>query len=249
MGRKLFFASRIAGLPFSRPWIGFFLFSILWGGSVYAISSASPQLAQNKAHKENTSATSASSASELRIESPNLEEDMIARAKFGKHVKLSVNKDLFRKGIEIQTTRYGNYFAVLESQDSTGRSAQPSARIQKTQLERTPPWVYGGIRFGGKIADNSHVYMKVGVQSDNHAKGSNLNAPALRQTHTGNYTPALSSGLGVEYQFTGKMAITGEAITNDRNRLSNLVNNNNKDQLSVRGRENLFMFGFHYKLD
>ena len=159
---------------------------------------------------------------------------------------LKINPDLFHHGVMLNTRKYGNYFANLESSSELDLKFKTDLSNKFNFPQKRESEVTGGLRLGGYVAESSRLYLKVGFHSENFGQASTLKTRNLTAFNGGFYKTALASGVGFEYGINNKITILGECSTRARDLpLLEQKQKSNKTE-GVKARDNRILIGFKY---
>jgi opacity protein-like surface antigen len=126
-------------------------------------------------------------------------------------ITVKINPDLFSEGVQLQTG-YGTYFANL--MDTNALDLKFDARaLNQFEPKRRTSLTHGGLRLGGYVWHDSKVFLRVGYQSENFGSINTLKTPILNGFNSGYWKTSFATGIGVEYDFTKKWSLQGEATT------------------------------------
>ena len=167
-------------------------------------------------------------------------------------ITLKVNRDLFEKGLEVQTDGYGQYFANLEASTyfEMKFKKNPARTILKRKLRKSS--VSGAMRLGGFVTEKSKLYLKVGFESENFAGANTLKTRGVNTSNQGYWRTVMASGVGFEYGVSKKWSVLGEASTMALTAPINGVLDVKTDEDSsakrpkFKGRDNRVLLGFRY---
>jgi hypothetical protein len=161
-------------------------------------------------------------------------------------VTVKINSDLFHHGIMLNTRKYGNYFANLESSSELDLKFKTDLSNKFNFPQKSESEVTGGLRLGGYVAESSRLYLKVGFHSENFGQPSTLKTRNLTAFNGGFYKTALASGVGFEYGVNNKITILGECSTRTRD-LPMLEQKHKKPKTeNIKARDNRILIGFKY---
>lgn len=176
-----------------------------------------------------------------------------ASKKITDKITLKLNRDLFEKGLQVKTEGYGQYFATLESSNRLDEKFKttPAKTLLHHKLRESSR--AGAMRVGGHVTENSKLYLKVGFESENFGGANTLKTRTVTDSNQGYWRTAMASGIGFQYDFSGKWSISGEASTMALNVPfeSALSSPNAETSSSKKGkyesRDNRILLGIHYK--
>ena len=136
-----------------------------------------------------------------------------ASQKITDKITLRLNRDLFDKGLEVETQGYGQYFATLEASNHFDMKFKknPAQTALKRKMRQSS--VRGAMRLGGFVTEKSKVYLKVGFESENFAGANTLKTRSMNSSNHGYWRTVMASGVGFEYGVSQKWALLGEAST------------------------------------
>ena len=176
-----------------------------------------------------------------------------ASKKITDKITLKLNRDLFEKGLQVETEGYGQYFATLESSNRLDEKFKttPAKTLLHRKLRESSR--AGAMRVGGHVTENSKLYLKVGFESENFGGANTLKTRTITDSNQGYWRTAMASGVGFQYDVSGKWSVSGEASTMALNAPfeSALSAPNTETTTSKKGkydsRDNRILLGIHYK--
>ena len=176
-----------------------------------------------------------------------------ASKKITDKITLKLNRDLFEKGLQVETRGYGQYFATLESSNRLDEKFKttPAKTLLHHKLRESSR--AGAMRVGGHVTENSELYLKVGFESENFGGANTLKTRTVTDSNQGYWRTAMASGVGFQYDVSGKWSISGEASTMALNvPFENALSTPNTEAASSKkskfdSRDNRILFGIHYK--
>ncbi len=169
-------------------------------------------------------------------------------------ITVKLNRDLFEKGLEVETDGYGQYFANLEASNRFEMKFKknPVRTAIKRKLRKSS--VSGAMRLGGFVSDKSKLYLKVGFESENFAGPNTLKTRGVNSSNHGYWRTVMASGVGFEYGVSQKWSVLGEASTMALTMPINGVLESKKEDDSTKskaakfkGRDNRVLLGFRYR--
>lgn len=137
----------------------------------------------------------------------------VTSKKLTNKITLKLNRDLFERGLEVETKGYGQYFATLEASNrlDVQFGATPASKVLKRKIRHSS--VSGAMRIGGFVTGSSRVYLKVGFESENFGASNTLKTRTLDSCNQGYWRTVMASGVGFEYGVSQKWSVLGEATT------------------------------------
>lgn len=168
-------------------------------------------------------------------------------------ITLKLNRDFFEKGLQVETEGYGQYFANLESSNHLDEKFKttPAKTLLHRKLRESSR--AGAMRVGGHVTENSKLYLKVGFESENFGGANTLKTRTVTDSNQGYWRTVMASGVGFQYDVSGKWSISGEASTMALNLPfeAALSAPNTETSTSKKGkfdsRDNRILLGIHYK--
>ncbi|HBN22764.1 MAG TPA: hypothetical protein DD412_05955 [Holosporales bacterium] len=176
-----------------------------------------------------------------------------ASKKITDKITLKLNRDLFEKGLQVETEGYGQYFATLESSNRLDEKFKttPAKTLLHRKLRESSR--AGAMRVGGHVTENSKLYLKVGFESENFGGANTLKTRTVTDSNQGYWRTAMASGVGFQYDVSRKWSISGEASTMAINApFENTLSAPSTEGTSSKkgkfdSRDNRILVGIHYK--
>lgn len=134
--------------------------------------------------------------------------------KLTKDITLKVNKDLFTKGVVLRAKTYGKYYANLDVSNLFDLRHRSTTQEKFSSFQKRNSVVNGGLKVGQVVSKESRLFLRLGFESLNIARGNTLKTLHLTTATQGYWKTALESGVGIEHTFADKLAVTGEVRTN-----------------------------------
>lgn len=135
-------------------------------------------------------------------------------SKITKDVTLRVNKDLFVKGAVLKSKAYGKYYANLDVSNLFDLRHPSTTQDKFSSFQKRNSMVTGGLKVGHVVTKESRLFLRLGFESKNLAKGNALKTIHLTPASQGYWKTDLDSGVGIEHDVTRNVFVTGEVRTN-----------------------------------
>jgi len=190
----------------------------------------------------------------FNFSAPSVSLKETATKKITGTITLKLNRDLFEKGLEVQTDGYGQYFANLEASNHfEAKFRQNPAQLALKRKMRQSS-ISGAMRLGGFVTEKSKVYLKVGFESENFAGANTLKTRGVNGSNQGYWRTVMASGVGFEYGMSQKWSVLGEASTmaltapiNAALEVKSEENSSESKTSKFKGRDNRVLLGFRYR--
>tara|TARA_R110002095_G_scaffold22118_1_gene23888 strand:- start:1620 stop:2318 length:699 start_codon:yes stop_codon:yes gene_type:complete len=193
------------------------------------------------------------SALNLNLSMSTSSLERAATKKITDKITLKLNRDLFEKGLQVETEGYGQYFATLESRNRLDEKFKttPSRTLLHRKLRESSR--AGAMRVGGHVTENSKLYLKVGFESENFGGANTLKTRTVTDSNQGYWRTAMASGIGFQYDVSKKWSVSGEASTMALNApfestlSAHGIEGTSSKKTKFESRDNRILVGLHYK--